>query len=195
MTISKGKRFRIFERDNFACKYCGAKAPDVTLEVDHVHPRAAGGTDHEDNLVTACWACNRGKRDLVLEHEWVLDSGPNGAGPMDGQTARSRALAPAMWVFRCKRDDGLYTGMDEVDLSAEIDGPYCTHIKLGANSCAFTAGISGWGTSVVGIYLPFPGGSSWGKRELYWIGSEYLPMFVAGMGPNVRPCFEPESEQ
>jgi hypothetical protein len=38
----------------------------VTLEVDHIHPRSKGGTDHPDNLVTACWDCNAGKRANLL---------------------------------------------------------------------------------------------------------------------------------
>lgn len=54
-------RFRIFERDGFACRYCGRSAPDVVLHVDHVHPVSRGGTDHPDNLCTACSACNAGK--------------------------------------------------------------------------------------------------------------------------------------
>lgn len=31
-------RFRILERDNFTCQYCGNKAPDVILHVDHKIP-------------------------------------------------------------------------------------------------------------------------------------------------------------
>lgn len=58
-------RFAILERDDFTCQYCGATAPSVPLEVDHRIPVAAGGTDDWDNLVTACWPCNRGKGDLL----------------------------------------------------------------------------------------------------------------------------------
>lgn len=54
-------RFTVLRRDNYTCRYCGAKAPDVRLEVDHVVPASDGGSSTEDNLVTACFACNRGK--------------------------------------------------------------------------------------------------------------------------------------
>jgi hypothetical protein len=37
------------------------------LEVDHVNPRANGGNDDLDNLVTSCWDCNRGKGAKVLD--------------------------------------------------------------------------------------------------------------------------------
>src|SRR3990167_2972010 len=61
MTISKSQRFEIFKRDGFTCQYWGLRPPDAVLEVDHIEPRAAGGSDDELNLVTSCWECNRGK--------------------------------------------------------------------------------------------------------------------------------------
>lgn len=54
-------RWQIFSRDDFTCQYCGRKAPDVVLEVDHKNPVANGGDWELTNLVTACSACNRGK--------------------------------------------------------------------------------------------------------------------------------------
>ena len=54
-------RFAVLERDGFTCQYCGAKAPDATLNVDHVVPRCAGGPDLPDNLITSCRDCNYGK--------------------------------------------------------------------------------------------------------------------------------------
>jgi HNH endonuclease len=62
--MSPRLRFNILKRDNFTCVYCGRKAKDdVTLHVDHIHPVSKGGTDTEDNLVTACEDCNLGKSD------------------------------------------------------------------------------------------------------------------------------------
>src|SRR5262249_44331421 len=58
---TKRLRFEIFRRDNHACRYCGATAPDATLTIDHVVPLALGGTDDPTNLVTACKDCNAGK--------------------------------------------------------------------------------------------------------------------------------------
>ena len=37
-SIPKGLRFDVLRRDNYTCKYCGAKAPNVQLHVDHVIP-------------------------------------------------------------------------------------------------------------------------------------------------------------
>lgn len=39
------------------CAYCGEPA----TEIDHLVPVAKGGTDHLDNLVSACRSCNRSK--------------------------------------------------------------------------------------------------------------------------------------
>jgi len=64
-------RFQILRRDNFTCQYCGQHAPDVRLEVDHIVARANGGTDDASNLVTACFACNRGKQRLHLGDSYV----------------------------------------------------------------------------------------------------------------------------
>ena len=59
MAVTKRMRFEILRRDNHACRYCGATAPDVKLVVDHVTPVALGGTDSPDNLVASCAACKK----------------------------------------------------------------------------------------------------------------------------------------
>lgn len=61
MAVSKRLRYEILRRDDNTCRYCGGRAPDVTLTVDHVIPVALGGSDLPDNLVTACRDCNSGK--------------------------------------------------------------------------------------------------------------------------------------
>lgn len=37
MAVSKRTRFEVLRRDGHICQYCGEKAPDVTLHVDHVN--------------------------------------------------------------------------------------------------------------------------------------------------------------
>lgn len=54
-------RFQVLNRDGFTCQYCGAKAPDAKLVIDHIVPVAAGGTAMLANLRTACEPCNQGK--------------------------------------------------------------------------------------------------------------------------------------
>lgn len=71
--LSKKLRFEVFKRDSFTCQYCGRKAPDVLLAVDHINPVAAGGTDDFLNLITSCFDCNSGKSDRKLSDNIVLD--------------------------------------------------------------------------------------------------------------------------
>lgn len=71
--ISKKLRFEIFKRDSFTCQYCGAKAPDVILEIDHITPVAKEGTSDILNLITACKACNSGKSDRQLSDNSVIE--------------------------------------------------------------------------------------------------------------------------
>lgn len=63
----RATRLRIFARDDFTCRYCGQRGGQ--LECDHVLPASRGGPDSDDNLATACKACNRSKRASTPE-EW-----------------------------------------------------------------------------------------------------------------------------
>lgn len=60
-------RWKVLERDDFTCRYCGQSAPSAKLEVDHVLPISEGGQTTEANLVTACFSCNRGKNALKVQ--------------------------------------------------------------------------------------------------------------------------------
>lgn len=73
MTVSRRLRFEILRRDSHACRYCGDKAPDVKLTVDHVIPVALGGGDEPNNLVTACADCNAGKSSMSPDSAIVED--------------------------------------------------------------------------------------------------------------------------
>jgi 5-methylcytosine-specific restriction endonuclease McrA len=55
-------RQNIFKRDGNVCQYCGTPR-DLTL--DHVLPKARGGTSTWTNLVTACKRCNAKKGDSL----------------------------------------------------------------------------------------------------------------------------------
>ncbi len=68
--ISKHLRFQILRRDNHTCRYCGAKAPDVPIKVDHVTPVVLGGTNDPGNLVASC---NAGKSALPPDAPLVAD--------------------------------------------------------------------------------------------------------------------------
>jgi len=73
--VSRKLRFEVFKRDSFTCQYCGRKAPDIILEVDHIAPVSAGGKNHVINLITSCEACNRGKGKRKLTDKSVVEKG------------------------------------------------------------------------------------------------------------------------
>ena len=67
MSITKKLRFEVFKRDGFRCAYCGKSPPDVLLEVDHIKPKSKKGKDDINNLLTACFDCNRGKSNIEID--------------------------------------------------------------------------------------------------------------------------------
>lgn len=87
MAVSKRLRYEVLRRDKQTCQYCGARAPQTPLTVDHVVPRTLGGSDQPDNLVAACFDCNAGKSSSrpddalthavsAADHDWQSPSRP-----------------------------------------------------------------------------------------------------------------------
>jgi 5-methylcytosine-specific restriction endonuclease McrA len=73
MKVTRVRRQRIYERDNWTCYLCGypvdrtATVPTLDAPVlDHVIALARGGEHAEHNLKTAHFYCNSVKRDLLL---------------------------------------------------------------------------------------------------------------------------------
>ncbi len=67
-------RFKVLNRDNFRCVYCG-KSPatdlGVKLHLDHIVPFSRGGTNSLENLQTLCEQCNYGKSNTELNKEFT----------------------------------------------------------------------------------------------------------------------------
>ncbi len=70
--IPKSLRFEVFKRDSFTCQYCGRKAPDILLQIDHIRPVSKGGTNDLLNLITSCEDCNSGKSNKELGDNTVI---------------------------------------------------------------------------------------------------------------------------
>jgi 5-methylcytosine-specific restriction endonuclease McrA len=54
-------RRAVLARDRETCQYCGAQPGRAHLTIDHVLPRAQGGTTTCENVVAACAVCNHRK--------------------------------------------------------------------------------------------------------------------------------------
>lgn len=70
--VPRGVRAEILLRDGSRCRACGWKPGDAVpqkngrnlyrgLEIDHIHPKSAGGTDNPSNLQVLCTSCNTSK--------------------------------------------------------------------------------------------------------------------------------------
>lgn len=70
-------RRNIFKRDRYQCQYCGTNPGSDELTIDHIVPRAQGGTSTWTNCCLACVSCNAKKRDRTpKEAGMVLRSNP-----------------------------------------------------------------------------------------------------------------------
>jgi len=58
----------VYRRDNYTCRYCGAK--DVPLTVDHILTWESGGASKPENLVASCKKCNNKRGNMPYE-EWI----------------------------------------------------------------------------------------------------------------------------
>ncbi len=54
-------RIKVYEKDDYRCKYCGKQLTRFSATLDHITPVARGGTHSLENLVTACLECNSKK--------------------------------------------------------------------------------------------------------------------------------------
>ncbi len=65
--ISKSLREFVRERAQDRCEYCASPTwlTGQLHEIDHIMPRALGGTNDPDNLCLACASCNGQKHDDI----------------------------------------------------------------------------------------------------------------------------------
>lgn len=61
-SIKSTKRRTVWERD-VVCHYCGQIPSDHLRTVDHIWPRARGGSSANWNLVASCSECNTRRND------------------------------------------------------------------------------------------------------------------------------------
>jgi HNH endonuclease len=66
--IDQGCTWRVFKRDQFRCRYCGAD--DTPLTVDHLVCWESGGPSIEDNLLSSCRKDNKTRGNLPYD-QWL----------------------------------------------------------------------------------------------------------------------------
>ncbi len=63
-------RYRVIKVFGEKCYYCEKKLKHSEITLDHVIPRALGGSN-KWNLVPSCWSCNQDKRNKMPSPELV----------------------------------------------------------------------------------------------------------------------------
>lgn len=113
--VSPRTRFETFKRDDFTCRYCGRKTPEVVLEVDHIVPKCEGGSDDQINLATSCWECNRGKAGNPLQNI------------ITGEDPTDRAVLMLERERQLREYDSVLSGILDrrVDLAQELLNFWC----------------------------------------------------------------------
>jgi hypothetical protein len=86
--ISDGTRLAVKMRDGFACVWCFSKHE---LQLDHIIPWSAGGSDETTNLRTLCASCNEHRSN----RRYAGDTGP--ALPIAWQCTRCNPPAESEW--------------------------------------------------------------------------------------------------
>lgn len=141
--IGKRIRFEVFKRDSFKCQYCGACAPDVLLEIDHIVPLAEGGDSEITNLLTACKTCNLGKGARPLSENAAVSKSRSQLE--DLQERREQLEMMLAW-----RDSLREIQADEVTEAAERWRDHCIGFHLNEQGLAeLKKLIRGSGLSVV----------------------------------------------
>ncbi|MCG5060370.1 MAG: HNH endonuclease [Limnoraphis sp. WC205] len=91
------------------CTYCGAE--NVTLQVEHIHPKAKGGTNRISNLCLACEPCNIKKGTKSIEQ--FLSKKPDVLKKIQAQSKRPLKDAASVNSTRWALLNGLKdTGLD-----------------------------------------------------------------------------------
>lgn len=107
-SLSKRLRFAVLERDGFACRYCGASAPDVQLHIDHHKPVSRGGTNDAENLVTACADCNLGKHAFLPQRIIPAQRAVAYATVIFGRACERFGVEAFTWDAFCQIQDFCY---------------------------------------------------------------------------------------
>ena len=78
------RRLAVLRRDNWECQIRGDGCTVIADTVDHIHPKAWGGTEHESNLRAACRVCNqrKGARAAAAKVEAFFRSGGHRRAPL-----------------------------------------------------------------------------------------------------------------
>lgn len=80
--FAKADREAALRKQDGRCKYCLCKLTYKNVTRDHVVSRAAGGSDHRENIVAACARCNGLKGKMPAKQFVRMITSPQSGEPM-----------------------------------------------------------------------------------------------------------------
>lgn len=146
-SLSKRVRFEVFKRDGFVCQYCGNHPPQAVLHCDHIKPVALGGTNDEENLVTACEDCNLGKSSVPLSS--VPESLMSRAAKAAEAEEQIKGYARVLEAKKARVEDDAWRVVYELFRAEEIQRGWFVSIKrfvdlIGVSACLEAAEIAAY---------------------------------------------------
>ena len=183
--IGKTTRKEILIRDNMTCHYCKEHGTFETLVVDHIIPRAKGGSNDDSNLVCACVKCNTATSDKDYDTFKALKAPFNDlSGAQDQDKDKDKVqdkdkdlvlVAPdqpeiplakqtptqadAIWALYPKKS-GKKEAFPEINAAIKAHG----FEKIREAVAAYAAAVATWQTADH-VYIPDP--VRWFKRGKY----------------------------
>lgn len=185
-------RFAILKRDGFRCVYCGKRASEAQLHVDHVHPRCKGGSDDPLNLVTACSFCNlsKGAQTITL------------APCVPIVTGTGRPANVPEWLWDDEREWPPDVYLQNLRVTAEARAFYQIHAELrnerGRGDCLtkedhadFLSRLLSVHRTICALYGPSGTGKS-PCNQSGWVADHRSDSYA---GPCKVPCTDPTASQ
>lgn len=193
--IPKGMRFDVLRRDNFTCRYCGAKPPEVVLHVDHVTPVKHGGRNEIPNLVTACLPCNIGKSAKLGT------TAPDAEAAADKPSSKNLKRPPIEFFWKTEMEDGYPIKQARVvpwpkDLECWSEYSWLCGDPQFSTHGASTRGFSPYEASMYAVDLLT---QRWSKQVCYIMFiDDLILMAEAGhipqdIGPHILRALHPET--
>lgn len=66
-SFSRKKKLTVYEKYSGKCAYCGDNLSIENMHIDHIYPKALGGSNGINNLNASCIYCNTTKGNKTLE--------------------------------------------------------------------------------------------------------------------------------
>ncbi|WP_081871909.1 HNH endonuclease [Nocardia otitidiscaviarum] len=97
--IDRITRVGVYARDGWKCQWCGAAHH---LELDHIVPWSAGGSDSPSNLRTLCKSCNEKRSNYAIETGYKPPKFSDGCVSCEPERPWADVFATGrVWCARC----------------------------------------------------------------------------------------------